>query len=152
MRGKPLSLDRGNSDSTYCISSQRPPLRWSFYFWELFLFALCYIDEAGCTGILPFPTSPIQPVFVISALFIEQKHIIPITKEFLALKWKYFPGKFSGIVHDLDAMTVEIKGSDLRRDIRKGNRNERNHAYSFIDEVFDLLDKYQGWCKKSCVN
>jgi hypothetical protein len=34
----------------------------------------------------------------------------------------------------------EIKGSDLRRDVRTGNRNRRRAVFGFLDQVFDLLE------------
>ncbi len=36
---------------------------------------------------------------------------------------------------------MEIKGGDLRRDIRSGNRATSRRAYMILDDLFDLLEK-----------
>jgi len=100
----------------------------------------CYIDEAGCTGTLPHNNSPIQPAFVICGIIIDQQHIINFTRDFLLMKKKYFPNMCSGM-HYLDVIKEEIKGSDLRRLIRKG-RNQRRFAFRFINDSLNLLEKY----------
>jgi hypothetical protein len=84
-------------------------------------------------------TSPIQPLLVISALIIDLENIALITKEFIKLKVKYFPKEFSNLKHDLDALTLEIKGSDVKNDLRRGAKHEIKQRQKFLDEVFDLL-------------
>ena len=101
------------------ISSQRPPSRWSFYS-GFVLASICYLDEAGCPGPLPSTNSDIQPLFAIGGLILDVEHIQPLTTEFVELKRKFFPAKFSHISHDLDALTIEIKGSELRKSMRRG--------------------------------
>jgi len=44
-----------------------------------------YVDEAGCTGVLPDPDSSIQPLFVVCGLVIEQTRIHDLTKDLLGL-------------------------------------------------------------------
>ncbi len=100
----------------------------------------CYIDEAGCPGTLPSSTSPIQPILAITALFIHQKHIPSITKEFLHLKEHFNPEIASSISNSLDMAKYEVKGSNLRKDIRKQNRNRRRRAFGFLDKTITLLE------------
>jgi hypothetical protein len=103
--------------------------------------SICYIDEAGCTGVLPTATSEIQPALVITALFIEQSEIRSLTKEFIDLKTRFFRGRFSTIHHDLDALMIEIKGADIRKNLRIGNRKQVRHNQKFLDAMLALLEK-----------
>ena len=103
---------------------------------------VCFIDEAGCPGALTSANAEIQPVFLISGLFIEQKNITPLTKEFLNIKRKYFPKLFANSTHDLNHLLHEIKGAD---DLRKPIRKKGKHATAqlrFIDDVLSLLATY----------
>ncbi|WP_343049927.1 DUF3800 domain-containing protein [Burkholderia guangdongensis] len=56
---------------------------------------ICYIDEAGCSAALPAKKTNIQPLLVIAGLIVQQDALADITREFLALKRKYFPGSFT---------------------------------------------------------
>ena len=103
---------------------------------------VCFIDEDGCPGTLTSANADIQPIFLISGLFIGQGHITPLTKEFLNIKRKYFPKLFANSTHDLNDLLREIKGAD---DLRKPIRKKGKHATAqlkFIDEVLGLLVKY----------
>jgi hypothetical protein len=73
---------------------------------------------------------------------VKQQDIAKITQNFLALKRKYFPRKFSASQHDLDDLLIEIKGAeDLRKPIR--NRGQKAAAeLKFIDETLKLLDLF----------
>jgi Protein of unknown function (DUF3800) len=102
--------------------------------------SICYIDEAGCTGMLPSATSAIQPALVISALIIDLVKVPEVTNNFIKLKVKYFPGQFSRLKHDLDALMVEIKGADVRADLRRGPKQKIQQRQKFLDDVFALLD------------
>lgn len=103
------------------------------------LMYICFIDEAGCTGTLPNNNSEIQPALIISGLIIDQKNIAELTREFLSLKKEYFPEKFRTMQH-LDCIKEEIKGSELRKLIKR-NRNKRRFALRFIDKIISLLER-----------
>jgi hypothetical protein len=77
-----------------------------------------YVDEAGCTGALPSATAPIQPVFVLGGVMLEQSCLRNFTLEWLHLKDKFFPGLRIPNSDFLDWIAVEIKGADLRKRIR----------------------------------
>ena len=102
---------------------------------------ICYIDEAGCTGTLTHSYSPIQPVFIICGIIIQQTNLTNLTHDFIKLKIKFYPTVFSGL-HYLDCIKEEIKGSEVRKSLR-GNRNQRRHALKFIDEILKILEKYK---------
>ncbi|ASK97637.1 DUF3800 domain-containing protein [Xanthomonas campestris pv. merremiae] len=103
-------------------------------------FALSYLDEAGCLGTLQSSTSQIQPVFVLSALFIDESNIRELTTEFVRLKTLYFPDKFDKLTHHLEAMRIEVKGAELKKALR-GDRTTRARqtAERFLDAIIDLL-------------
>jgi hypothetical protein len=102
--------------------------------------SVCYIDEAGCTGIIPSAISSIQPALVISALIVDFDKIKHLTTEFLQLKLKYFPGHFSAVRHDLEALRMEIKGADIRHDLRFGKHAKIQQRQKFLDDLFSLLE------------
>jgi len=106
--------------------------------------AICYIDEAGCLGELKSRTDTVQPVFVLTSLMIKEECVRELTQKFVALKVRYFPGIFAGIKHELDAMMLEIKGSDLRKDLRGADRKKRVIAEKFIDEIIALVMAHDG--------
>lgn len=99
-----------------------------------------YIDEAGCPGTLTSAHCDIQPVLVLSGLIVEERNINSLNKEFLELKRKFSPN--IALKHDLDIIFHEMKGSDLKKDLREKNRNKRRRAKGFLNKVLDILEKY----------
>nr|WP_240655441.1 hypothetical protein [Paraburkholderia phosphatilytica] len=61
---------------------------------------------------MPGRKTDIQPLLVIAGLIVQQDALADITREFLTLKRRYFPGSFKSI-HLLDDVREEIKGSSL---------------------------------------
>lgn len=106
---------------------------------------LCYVDEAGCPGALPSATSSVQPVLVIAALFVPQSQLSVLTRDFLQLKRHFNPGLAPTLSPWLDLAKNEIKGADLRRDLRMAGRNRRRGVNGFLDRVLKLLE--QANCK-----
>jgi len=84
---------------------------------------LCYVDEAGDTGVLPSASAPIQPVLVVGAVAIPESSLKSVTNDFLALKRRRFPGARPAPVHPLDWTLYEVKGAELRRDVALGGRD-----------------------------
>lgn len=101
---------------------------------------LCYVDEAGCPGALPSATSSVQPVLVIAGLFIPQAQLALLTRNFLQLKRHFNPGLAPASVPWLDLAKNEIKGADLRHDLRQAGRNRRRAVNGFLDRVIGLLE------------
>lgn len=102
-----------------------------------------YVDEAGCLGSIPSATSDIQPVFVIAGIVFDSSQLVDITRDFVALKRRFFPGLFVQGSHHLDAILVEVKGADLRRNSSFGGQSQRA-VFGFLDKVFNLIDQYNG--------
>ena len=99
-----------------------------------------YVDEAGCTGMLPSATSPIQPVFVLGGVLLDQSRLRDFTLDWLHLKDRFFPKLHPPNADFLDWIAVEIKGADLRKRIREGKRDPRRQAIGFMDKFLDLME------------
>ena len=99
----------------------------------------CYIDEAGDTSAIKNRVDTSQPVLAICALFVPAASLHALTRDFLALKRRFYPGLTGVTRHDLDDMRAEVKGASLRRAIRTGGRNARRHAFGFLDGAVDIL-------------
>lgn len=104
-----------------------------------------YIDESGNSDTIINPTDNIQPLLAICGLIISAEYIKDFTKDFITCKRTFFPGKFNAIKHDLDALQIEIKGSDIRTEIRKNQQTSKivQHHFKFLDAIFALLKKYE---------
>lgn len=102
-----------------------------------------YTDEAGCPGMLPSATSPVQPVFLLAGVVLKEPSLKPFTLDLLRLKHRYFPRHLPATANYLDGITAEIKGAELRRQIRGSSRDERRHALGFMDKLLELLELHE---------
>ncbi len=101
-----------------------------------------YIDEAGCLGALPSKTAQIQPIFTVAGIILEDRHLGRFTMDFLNLKEQFFPGMQPQSGEFLDWIKVEIKGAELRRQIREGGRDKRRHSLGVMEKLISLFEKY----------
>ncbi len=101
-----------------------------------------YVDEAGCLGALPTATSNVQPVFAFVAAALDAPQVVDMTRDFLALKRRFFPGLHTS-QHYLDDILAEVKGADIRRNAAMGNHRSRRAAFGFLDNLFTLIEQYQ---------
>lgn len=104
---------------------------------------ICYIDESGDTGsfIPEMPNS--QPLLVLSGVFLPQGEVAQVTSEFIGLKRRYFPNRgncLDGRWHSW--LRLEIKGAELRRNVREGDRDERRHALRVMDGAAGILERH----------
>ena len=102
---------------------------------------ICYIDEAGCTGSLPGPTSNIQPALVIVGVILDYSNLHQLTSEVIELKQKFYPSLLPKTATHLDWIREEIKGSDLRKDACSGSRNSRRHAFGVLKQTSNLISR-----------
>jgi hypothetical protein len=105
----------------------------------------CYVDESGNAEVINNPNDNVQPMVIISGLIIKADKIVQLTNEFVSLKRIFYPGLFAGIPFNINSLLKEIKGSDIRSDIRKAtnlNDNKVQHNFLFLDEIFTLLKKH----------
>lgn len=83
-------------------------------------------------------------MLIVAGLFVDAAKISKLTNSFITIKRKYYPNLFANANHDLDALTLEIKGSDVRTNIRKNALSSKivQHRFRFLDDVFALCKKY----------
>jgi len=92
---------------------------------------------------LPSATSPVQPVFVLAAVSIEQAYIHNLTYNFLDLKQNFFSGsRTTPHPRPLDLLKDVVKGADIRRMLRSTSRNQRRFALRFLGELLHLLTTF----------
>jgi hypothetical protein len=104
---------------------------------------LCYVDESGCTGVIPTATSLIQPVFAIAGLVVNHACLHQLTRDFLQLKRRFFPAaRPPGAMH-LEWVLYEVKGADLRKQAVDPSHRKRRHALGFLDSFVALLETHQ---------
>lgn len=103
---------------------------------------IAYLDESGDTAPLASATSLTPPVFVPAAVILKQTRIQPLTTDFLRLKQRYFPALMPRTGHYLDCVRTEIKGAEIRRDLRLGRKTLIRHHLGFLDQFMSLLEKH----------
>ncbi len=107
---------------------------------------ICYVDEAGCTGVLPAAISDIQPVFVIAGIMVDQTRMPELTFDFLRLKQQFFPGAIlpSGLAPSrfFDWAIFEVKGAEVRRMLADSSSTRRHHAGGFLGKLIELMRKH----------
>lgn len=103
---------------------------------------ICYLDESG--GYEP-PDQSVDatPVMVILGLIVDAASVPALTRDFLALKRQYFPGRFTA-PHALEHILVEVKGSEILQMTRSPSRNKRRLANRFRGELLDLVAAHGG--------
>lgn len=102
---------------------------------------ICYVDEAGCTGMLPSIHSDIQPVLVISGIIIDYGRLHNMTEDLLNLKQRFFPNAAPKGTSHMGWMLREIKGAELRRDACASSRKVRRHSMGYLSEILKLCEK-----------
>lgn len=103
---------------------------------------LFYFDESGCLGTLPSATSPIQPVLALGGMVLDERRVAGFTRDWLNLKERFFPGLRRPNADFLDWILVEIKGAELRKQVRADSRDARRHALGFLDKTLGLLEMH----------
>ncbi|MFH8800387.1 DUF3800 domain-containing protein [Streptomyces sp. NPDC017936] len=101
---------------------------------------LCYIDEAGNGQTLGPARPDAPPVLVVGGFTVHDSHIKRLTWDFLGVKKKYRP-QLLRAPHLSEVVRTEIKGSDVRKDVRVGNRDRRRAAIHLVDSVLGLLER-----------
>lgn len=101
---------------------------------------ICYIDESGTSGVLPSPTSNVDPLLVVAGFCVDHRCLHDITAKFMQIKGRFFPNLVRDASHHLDKIRVELKGSTIRSFVRRPRRRQRRHAIGFLTAVLDLLE------------
>lgn len=117
---------------------------------------ICYIDESGDSQPVQSNVDDKQPMLIVAGLFVDAQRISRITDEFISLKRRFYPKLFKDEKHALNVLLKEIKGSDLRSDVRRHPvTNPRiEHHFKFIDGVLSICKAHgiklvaRVWVKK----
>ena len=91
---------------------------------------ICYIDESGDSGTLQISDINSNPFFIITGLIIEHTRLVTLTHNFLKIKTRFFPNHFTSTAMALDKIQIEIKGNELRKALRGGDRRRFKQANS----------------------
>jgi hypothetical protein len=101
----------------------------------------CYLDESG--GIeAPDSRLDATPVMVILGLIVDAARVPAMTRDFLALKRRHFPGRFSG-TPALDHILTEVKGNEILQMTRSRSRNLRRQADVIRASLLDLAAAHE---------
>ncbi|MBB5893713.1 hypothetical protein BJ998_004909 [Kutzneria kofuensis] len=91
---------------------------------------------------------------VILGLIVEAGAVPGLTRDFLALKRRYFPRRFNtGLT--LDEVLHELKGNEVLQMVRSDSRNRRRQASLIQRALIDLVNRYDGkvvgriWVKRA---
>jgi hypothetical protein len=79
---------------------------------------------------------------VIAGLSVDRAVLKNMTTDYLRLKQVYYPRSAPRVNHLLDYILAEIKATDLRRELRSTNRDDRRHAIGYLDRIIELLLRY----------
>lgn len=104
------------------------------------LVKICYIDEAGCTGMLESATSSIQPTLTIAAVIIDYSSLHSMTAELIGTKQRFYPKLLGASATHLDWIREEIKGANVRKQACVTSRTERRHAIGVLDKIISICD------------
>ncbi|WP_040064941.1 DUF3800 domain-containing protein [Pseudomonas batumici] len=101
---------------------------------------ICYIDESGDSQQIRSGVDDKQPMLIVAGLFVDAQYISRITDEFICLKRQFYPKLFKNERHALNVLLREIKGSELRSDIRRHPVTDPmvEHHFKFIDGVLRI--------------
>jgi Protein of unknown function (DUF3800) len=104
---------------------------------------ICYVDESGSSDTLCEAIPDSTPILVTVGLFVPDGHMKSLIWEFLQLKKDFCPHLQADGTQLSDLIKYEIKGADLRSDIRSGSRDRKRRAIGILDRVFTILDRHQ---------
>lgn len=78
---------------------------------------------------------------VIAGLIVDASQIPALTRDFLAFKRRFFPGRFTK-GPALDHVLTEIKGSEVLQMTRSDSRNKRRQADLIRAELLNMVEGY----------
>jgi hypothetical protein len=99
---------------------------------------IAYVDDAGDVQTVPAARTDVPPVLAFGGIALPAASLDQLTRDFLALKRRHFPGRVRS-PHLLDDVLVEVKGTDLKKMVRESHRRRRI-AFRFCDDLLSLLD------------
>jgi hypothetical protein len=78
---------------------------------------------------------------VIAGLIVEASHVPALTRDFLMVKRRFFPSRFT-CGPALNHVLAEVKGSEILHMTRSTSRDRRRQADRFRSAILDLLEGY----------
>jgi hypothetical protein len=102
---------------------------------------ILYLDESGDFGQLHRANpAHVQPIFALGGILVPQQNNLQLNFEFMRLKQKLVktpevPGQ------TFEILKKEIKGSELRRELRQ-KQNHARFQLQFLDELLALLGRF----------
>ncbi|MPZ26018.1 MAG: hypothetical protein GEV12_06110 [Micromonosporaceae bacterium] len=99
-----------------------------------------YLDEAGGTE-RPDLGRAATPVMAIVGVIVHARLVPPLTRDFLAIKRRFFPSRFDR-GPALDHVLTEVKGGELLRLTRSSSRNQRRQAALVRAGLLNLVRRY----------
>lgn len=100
---------------------------------------VCYIDESGDET--PLRTRSDPPVLVLAGLIVESSEVKSMIMDYVQIKKEFNSSLARPEVWLSEVLKAEVKGSDLRKDIRAGSRRQVRRAFGYLDRVLDLLEE-----------
>ena len=104
---------------------------------------ICYVDEAGSSELLSETTTSSTPVLVIAGLIVPDGSLKGLIWDFLQLKKEFNRSLQHSDMQLSDIVAAEIKGHNLRGDLRTGGRNDRRRAIGIIEKVLSIVGQRQ---------
>jgi hypothetical protein len=103
---------------------------------------ICYVDESGSAEVLcpSVPGSP--PVYVIGGLMVPHGQLMNLVWDFLQLKKRYNPSLATSVTKLSDVIETEVKGSDLRTDLRSGRHRRERRALTLLDDILATVESH----------
>jgi hypothetical protein len=80
---------------------------------------------------------------VIAGLIVDHRNVASLTTDFLRLKQTFYPQPIGSVPHLLSYILVEVKGTDMRRQLRSNRREDRRHVIGFLDKVVGMLERHR---------
>lgn len=103
---------------------------------------ICYVDESGSAELLCTSASGSTPVLVIAGLFVPDGKLKPLIWDFLSLKKEFNPSLVKA-PRLSEVIRTEVKGANLRADVRSGVRRRSRRAHGMIGRILSLLETHQ---------
>ncbi len=93
----------------------------------------CFVDESGSAETLDPAQSSCTPVFALMGLLVPGEKLRDLNWEFLQLKKQFNPSLANVRLSEL--IQTEVKGSDLRADLRSGKRDRERRTIGLLDKT-----------------
>ncbi|MFD7053843.1 DUF3800 domain-containing protein [Streptomyces mirabilis] len=103
---------------------------------------LCYIDEAGNGQTLDPGRPDAPPVLVVGGFTVPRAQVRSLTWAFLEVKKHYRP-QLRNAEQLSEVIQHEIKGADVRKNLRAGNHNWRRAAMELAASLLDILEAHE---------